>query len=310
MPVVSVTNEDELFNALVQALSNAGISFSTDETWGTCSHAQYIIIDAQSSLYKPKIYFRISGMIVRVYACDNIVFYNVYDEETGEVIGRCVDTYGDYSLGYVRFSAGNKYINSTSEHIAVLSDTGRYVGYGYFTDEYGTVRDIIMVANIRITCSGCYAYATVYGTNINNEKITRAVLISGGKIYKIFDDEIYPPTGDEGYVYDIDGSKYVRVVPFLVPGDGTEGSLIATMQSVDVEVVDIVMLDLSCVVTDTEVAEVSFLELEGVGTLTYPSSYLDEEIAERIQEHPEDFPEIGQSVLDKSKRIITRLEFG
>jgi len=112
-------------------------------------------------------------------------------------------------------------------------------------------------------------------------------------------------------VIQIDGDYYFNAANvFMVKGDGSEGDLIGSGVKKDYILADYGFAGLEAVVKQY-VADIAFVEvMEGEIPVLIVPSYVDIKVAEAIREEPEYFPNIGEAVLERSKRVITRLEFG
>jgi len=318
MPRGSISSVDEIHNLIRSALTNAGFSYWTDRA--SCGSAGvYTIIDLPDGLAKKHIYFRTNGNYLYVGACDSIVFWDEYDDETGEFICRHCDITGDVSFYYSNMPTGEYVFNAESNGVMAIASVTTDVKAVLIKliDENNEEIYIYGLNGFKAVKDGVYdiSFFTASYWDGNDGIAYKAGIIRGGGVV-LLTDKFMSPVGNVGEViqYSPYSGYWVNCRVISVPGDGSEGTnlgvirfkepyfatpdLNTTLPLMTVDFYAFATLDINFTIP---------LELLTI-IYIYPSEALDKRVAEMIEEQPYNFPTIGEVVLERSKRIITRLE--
>jgi len=300
MPKVVNADRDLAHSAISAFLSSIGIDYSTDNTLdadrNVISRYCYGSVNANSFAYftygKQTWLVETTGSTQYFGYCDSIEFYDEYDAE-GNFLGRKVSISGRINVFYF----------SLPTDIVYSGDVG---GFGFYTgriilNDFGTP----IWQNVGVVLAG----GGFYNGDILATKKLRWANWDG------FNDiDAYWGSLNDYEVVKI-GDKYYFKVPgydALFPGDGSEGTEV-TPQIIEIAEEDATVYYLTGeeLLEDAEIWYLLNIQVDMTkeSVLEQPE-VVDKTVAEAIAEAPQSFPNVGQAVLERSKRVITRLEFG
>ena len=291
MPKVTDISIEGMFYAVIDLFNNLGIDYAIDYTLDSNMNITgrylygYVTEDnpARILFNKRMWYVKIDGGVNFCY-CDSISFYNSYDQY-GNFKGRYVSIGGTVVLyshlisteypHIYSYNAGgiatwrSMYIINYSNSPAFRIDTLSVLGNGVCTDTHFIGQKALWIRHDGVRELDAY--------------------------YAYRSVSYYHP-----YVVNINGKYYFQVAAsagdlyehLWFPGDGTEGTLITP---------EIHILPLyEEIGLSTEISKESFKE---------NAEQVDEIVSEIIRESPELLPNTGQAVLEKSKRVISKMTF-
>jgi len=317
MPAMDVASLSDAKAVILSALNNAGISYSTDyATYNEDAEYIFIATGLEDRGFKKYIGFRFSGSSIELFACDDYTFYDVYDEETGEYLGRKSEIYGKYSIYSENYYSGTHYYNAATNKVMAVGCSNYNIYVIFCTDLLDNPVVLCGFDNIGFPLSefGGGQFVKPY-ISADNYKCVYPLYFSRGGMTLVEIPEMLPSPLALGEVEDINGTYYVTLGGNVaVVGDGSEGSItqvefrepyIADLDAgtaIEMQYMPIHVAELD-ITTAVEVISV-------MSIYVMPREEVDTRVSELIQQEPQSFPNVGQAVLERSKRVITRLEFG
>jgi len=299
MPKVENAGMDDANGAIGAFLNSLGIYHKVDYTCDAQGNTTGLYRfgnvpeDSFSRVYynRLKWYVVTTGSGQSLCYCNSIFFYDDYDEY-GNFLGRKVSISDltevtSYSLPrtiYYSFSAG---------------------GIGFYMDRFIIYdRGCPYWHNFPAIFAGSSEYDSTYFVT----QKARWLSWEGIK-----DLDAYAGSISDYSVVNIDGRYYFKIPGYgiLLRGDGSEGSEIT--QSVFVIPEELADIEYCTGESGEEDAEIFYFD-GGLFGVTYEEfiesrKTIDEILPEIIREYPQDFPQVGQAVLEKSKRVISKMTF-
>ena len=325
-----ISSFDEVIGRLLSVMVGAGISYWRDYTWGTGGDYDYWIVDNTgwySGDVELKMYLRASRSnptSVSIRGCSFIYFYDEFDKD-GNYIGRKVSIEGDFSI--TSLSGTGTCYYSYAPRVAYLATPNSYV---LFLKQY-SIRGDMTEQMWTVNRNAYGSYPTVLGYAgfwrytsdpfcIATSKIATPSKHTWNTYYNV-----YYCTASDWSVFSIPNRGYffkVRGYNIALPADGDEGTYLGEAIEIEWEGVDSI--------DESEFYLEAFeIPFEAVDSIDEPEFYLeafcadmfshywiierreeiDKILQELIRENPQHFPQVGEAVLEKAKRVISKMTF-
>jgi len=318
--VATISDEDDLMSVVGAAFGNAGLDVNFDWAGDANTKTNYAYWSTIGDPFKAYLYLQFGGLGFGYNACDDIYFHDVYDEVTGEWLRREASISGSYNIGSIVFNSEDVYYNGSTDSVVVIAQSDRFFGYMKKTALDGRLWCVALLNGFYYPMEALENAGIIGGSLKLGDLayVYPAFVASGSALFIRLDNDILSSIGSKGNIVQV-GSKYYYNANnnfiFYVGSGGFTPDLVA-------EYKDYIVAD---VVTDPSLliqAEVAGVLADIVDTpdlciggltfsvITTPTAELDEKIAELIQQQPWNFPLVGQAVLERSKRVVSKMILG
>jgi len=291
-------------------MAGAGISFWHDYTWGTGGNSDFWIVDNTgwySGDVELKMYLtasRSDPTSVSIKSCSSIYFYDVFDKD-GNYVGRHVSVRDEYVI--TSLSGTGTCYYSYAPRVAYLATPNSYVLFFKLYSIRGGMTEQMWTVNMK----GYDSSHTVLGYTGLWKHTSDPFYIATSKVaspsrytWNLYDD-VYYCTAPDWSVFRIPGRGYffkIKGFDIALPADGDEGTYLGEAIEFEWEEIDSIyepefFLDAFCA------------DIFSHHWIIERREEIDEMLQEIIRENPQYFPQVGQAVLEKSKRVISKMTF-
>jgi len=300
----------DVVDRLLSVMSGAGIEYWFDYTWGTGGSCNYWVIDDTgwySGDVELKIYLRFdrnNPTKVEIKWCRSISFYDVFDKE-GNYIGRDISVVDENYI--TSLSGTGTCYYSYAPRVAYLATPSSYVLFFKTYSVRGDMTEQMWTVNMKVwrDYPSVGDYAGFWRYTSDPLCIATSKIATQSKHTWNTYDNVYYCTAPDWSVFYIPGRGYffkVKGYNIALPAVGDEGTYLG--EAIECEWTEIDSIDepefyLDVFSTDV-VSEYYLIEKH---------EEIDEMLQEIIREHPEYYPQVGQAVLEKAKRVISKMTF-